>query len=125
MSNPTPPVPPPPGGGPSFAEENAQRIASESLSHYDEASDTYHVAYGPPSPALTIRDPERELFVRVDPQSEAVLGFSIPNFKQWHADHADADGSFEVDLPPTWSLRPTLPDADGDDGDDDPDAEDE
>ena len=32
---------PPPGGGdpdqPSFAEENALRIASESLTHYDQA----------------------------------------------------------------------------------------
>lgn len=107
MSDPTPPTAPPPGGGPSFAEENAQRIAAESLSHYDAAADTYHVAYGPPAPAVTVRDPERDVFVRVDPESEAVLGFSIPNFKQWHIEHADADGSFEVDLPPTWPLRPT------------------
>lgn len=117
MSDPTPPAPSA-TGGPNYAEENAQRIAAEQLSHYDEASDTYHVAYGPPSPALTIRDPEREVFVRVDPATEAVLGFSIPNFKAWHAEHADADGSFEVDLPPTWSLRPEVPEADVD-GDDD------
>ena len=40
---------PPPEGGPnrpSFAEENAMKIASESLQHYDQASDTYHVSYG-------------------------------------------------------------------------------
>ena len=100
----TPPTPPPdrPPGQPSFAEENAMRIAAESLSHYDEAADTYHVSYGPPSPAATVRDPERELLVRVDPQTRQVLGFSIPGFKAWHAAHAEPDGSFEVDLPPVW-----------------------
>jgi hypothetical protein len=124
MSDPTPPAPSP-SGGPSFAEENAQRIAAEQLSHYDAASDTYHVAYGPPSPALTIRDPEREVFVRVDPATEAVLGFSIPNFKAWHAEHADPDGSFEVDLPPTWSLRPEAPGNDAPDEDDEDDEDDD
>ena len=100
----TPPTPPPdrPPGQPSFAEENAMRIAAESHSHYAEAADTYHVSYGPPAPAATVRDPERELLVRVDPQTRQVLGFSIPGFKAWHAAHAGPDGSFEVDLPSTW-----------------------
>ncbi|MCU0280502.1 MAG: hypothetical protein MUE66_01440 [Acidimicrobiia bacterium] len=97
---------PPATGQPSYAEENAMRIASESLTHYDQAADTYHCSYGPPVPAVTVRDPERGVLVRVDPQSEQVVGFSIPDFKAWHAAHAEADGSFEVDLPPTWSLRP-------------------
>ena len=66
---------------PSFAEENAMRIASESLSHYDEAADTYHCSYGPPVPAVTIHDVERGLLVRVEPRSRQVVGFSIPNFK--------------------------------------------
>jgi hypothetical protein len=106
-------------GGPSFSEENAMRIASESLSHYDAATDTYHVAYGPPSPAVTVHDPDRGILVRVDPQSEVVLGFSIPNFKAWHAEHADADGSFEMDLPPTWPLRPTTSEPGAEDEPDD------
>ena len=62
----------PPGGDPakpSFAEENALRIASESLSHYDQASDTYHCSYGPPVPAVTVHDAERGLLVRVDPDA--------------------------------------------------------
>lgn len=92
----------PPPKPPSFAEENAMRVASESLQHYDEATDTYQVSYGPPAPALQVHDPDRELLVRIDPHSRAVLGFSIPNFKAWHAAHADEDGSFEVDLPPVW-----------------------
>ena len=98
--------PDPPRGTPSFAEENAQRIAAESLSHYDAAADTYHVSYGPPVPAVTVRDPERGVLVRVDPHSEQVVGFSIPGFKAWHAEHAEPDGSVEVDLPPTWPLSP-------------------
>ena len=40
------------------------RIASESLSHYDEAADTYHCSYGAPVPAVTIHDVERGLLVR-------------------------------------------------------------
>jgi hypothetical protein len=78
------------------------RIAAESLSHYDQAADTYHVSYGPPIPAVTVRDPERELLVRVDPQTRQVVGFSIPGFRAWHAAHAEPDGSFQVDLPPLW-----------------------
>ena len=81
-------------GRPSFAEENAMKIASESLQHYDQASDTYHVSYGPPVPAVTIHDPERGLLVRVEPRSRQVVGFSIPQFKAWHAEHAeDAESS--------------------------------
>ena len=97
---------PPPPNRPSFSEENAMRVASESLSYYDQASDTYHCSYGPPAPALTIRDAERELLVRVDPQTGQVLGFTIPDFKAWHARNADADGGFDVELPPTWPLHP-------------------
>ncbi len=99
MSDPSP-------SRPSFAEENAARIASESLTHYDQASDTFHCSYGPPVPAVTVRDPERGVLVRVDPQNAQVVGFSIPDFKSWHAEHGLEDGSFEVDLPPTWPLRP-------------------
>jgi hypothetical protein len=101
-------TPPPSGdpGRPSFAEENAMRIASESLSHYDQAADTYHVSYGPPVPAVTIHDPERGVLVRVEPRSRQVVGFSIPQFKAWHAEHAEEDGQFEIDLPSTWPLGP-------------------
>ncbi|MEQ8834345.1 MAG: hypothetical protein RIB67_07845 [Miltoncostaeaceae bacterium] len=97
---------PPSGGGPDFAAENAAKIAAESLSHYDEAADTYHVSYGPPVPAVAIHDAERDILVRVDPASRQVVGFSIPNFKAWHAAHAEDDGGFEVDLPPVWGEAP-------------------
>lgn len=91
-----------PGQEPSFVNENAVRIASESLTHYDEAADTYHCSYGPLIPAATIHDPERNLLVRVDPSTRQVVGFTIPNFKAWYAEHADADGGFDVELPSLW-----------------------
>ena len=99
----------PPGGDPakpSFAEENALRIASESLSHYDQASDTHHCSYGPPVPAVTVHDAERGLLVRVEPASQQVVGFSIPHFREWHAANAQEDGGFEIDLPSVWPLTP-------------------
>jgi hypothetical protein len=94
----------PSGEQPSFADENAMRIASESLTHYDQAADTYHCSYGPPVPAVTVHDPERDVLVRVEPASGQVVGFSIPNFKAWHAAHAEEDGAFEVELPSMWDL---------------------
>ena len=104
MSSSPPPASDP--GRPSFAEENAMRIASESLNHYDEAADTYHCSYGPPVPAVTIHDAERGLLVRVEPRSRQVVGFSIPHFKAWHTANADANGEFAVELPSTWPLGP-------------------
>lgn len=94
----------PPGSenNPSFINENALRVASESLSHYDEASDTYHASFGPPAPAATVHDPERSILVRVDPSTNQVVGFTIPNFRAWYAEHADEDGSFDVELPSYW-----------------------
>ncbi len=92
----------PPPNKPSFAEENAMRVASESLSYYDQEADTYNCSYGPPAPSVAVRDDERDLIVRVDPHTNQVLGFTIPNFKAWHAANADEDGGFEVDLPPVW-----------------------
>ena len=70
-----------PGNEPSFVNENSLRIASESLTHYDENADTYHCSYGPPVPAITIHDPERNMLVRIDPTSHQVIGFTIPNFR--------------------------------------------
>jgi hypothetical protein len=49
-----------------------------------------------------VHDAERNILVRVDPASRQVVGFSIPDFKAWHAANAAEDGTFEVDLPPVW-----------------------
>jgi hypothetical protein len=107
--NDTPPpagTPTPGGERPSYAEENAMRIAAETLTYYDQEADTFHCSYGPLTPAATVHDPERGVLVRVDPETTQVLGFTIPGFRSWHAEHADEDGEFEVDLPPVWPLHP-------------------
>ena len=95
-----------PENDPSFVNENALRVASESLTRYDEAADTYHCTYGPPIPGITVHDAERNLLVRVDPSTHQVIGFTIPNFRAWYAEHADADGSFDVELPAIWGSEP-------------------
>ncbi len=105
-------MPPMPGAGGPPSEEPSEGPASavgsgthsppDSMTRYDKERDIYHCSYGIPSPALTVLDPQRELVVRVDRHSFAVVGFSIPNFTAWHKAHADADGNFDVDLPATW-----------------------
>lgn len=92
----------PEGERPNYAEENAMRNASESLHTYDEASDTFTAIFGQPVPAATVVDEERDILVRVEPQSRAVVGFVIPNFKAWYAARFPDGGEFELDLPSIW-----------------------
>lgn len=110
----TPPTPPgtPPGGEenpaePASAVGGGTQSPTDSMTRYDADKDAYHCSYGIPSPALAVLDPERELIVRVDRHNFRVVGFSIPNFTDWHAKHADAEGNFEVDLPDTWPMDQT------------------
>ena len=49
--------------------------------------------------------------MRVDPATHQVIGFTIPNFKAWYAEHADADGSFDVELPVDLGLTRAAEDA--------------
>src|SRR4029450_1353936 len=100
MSSQTPPGGDP--GRPSFAEENALRIASEALTHYDEAPDTYHCSYRAAGPAVTVGGPRRGRLGGGGPRSREVVGFSIPDFKAWSAANATEGGEFEVDLPSVW-----------------------
>ena len=88
--------------GPNYAEENAIRNASESLHHYDSAADTFTATFGAPVPAATVLDEERGILVRVEPQSRAVVGFTIPNFKAWYAENYPDGGEWEMDLPQVW-----------------------
>ena len=53
-----------------------------------------------------MHDAERGLLVRVEPRSQQVVGFSIPDFKAWHAATPSDDGDFEIDLPPDLAARP-------------------
>lgn len=112
---PGPPGVPPPGGAPGAGPDQPPQPASavgsgtyspsDAFTRYDEGKDAYHCSFGIPGPALTIWDPERELIVRLDRNTHQVVGFSIPNFTQWHKKHADEHGEFEVDLPPTYPVE--------------------
>ena len=102
------------GDGPNYAEENAIRNASESIHHYDPAADTFTATFGAPVPAATVYDDEREILVRVEPQSKAVVGFTIPNFKSWYAKNYPDGGEWELDLPQVWSTSPDDPVTGGD-----------
>lgn len=92
--------------GPNYAEENAIRNASESIHNYDPAADTFTATFGAPVPAATVFDEERGILVRVEPQSRSVVGFTIPNFKQWYATNYPDGGEFELDLPSVWPSSP-------------------
>ena len=96
-----------PAEGPTSAIGAGTHTPSDSMTRYDKERDIYHCSYGIPSPALTVLDPQRELVVRVDRHSFAVVGFSIPNFTQWHEKHADEEGNFDVDLPTVWPMDQT------------------
>lgn len=101
---------PPPGGpegepaDPGGAEGAGTYTPADTFTRYDEEKDAYHCSYGPPTAALAVWDPERELIVRLDRNTHAVVGFSIPNFSAWHTKHAEEDGTFEIDLPPTYEI---------------------
>ena len=112
-----PPTPPGQGPGGPLPEEQPEAPASavgggthtpaDAMTRYDADKDAYHCSYGIPSPALAVMDPERELIVRVDRTNFRVVGFSIPNFTEWHRKHGDAEGNFEVDLPEVWPMEQT------------------
>lgn len=105
--------PPGPGGPPEEGAEPASAVGAgthtpaDTMTRYDKEKDAYHCSYGIPSPALAVLDPERELIVRVDRHTFRVVGFSIPNFTEWHRKHADDEGNFQVDLPDVWPMDKT------------------
>lgn len=109
----TPPTPPPgvpPDDAPdtpASAVGGGTHTPSDAMTRYDADRDAYHCSYGIPTPALAVMDPERELIVRVDRNTFQVIGFSIPNFTEWHKTHADDEGNFEVDLPDVWPMDQT------------------
>jgi hypothetical protein len=41
----------------------------------------------------------RGVTVYFDPETHEVLGFAIPKFSAYYAEHATPEGDFEVDLP--------------------------
>ena len=56
---------------------------------YDKQADILDIALGRPRRAIS-REVEEDVFVRLDPKSRKVVGFSILNFTKWFQDLDDA-----------------------------------
>lgn len=56
---------------------------------YDKDGDILDIALGRPRRAIS-REIEDDLFVRLDPKSKKVVGFSILNFTKWFKDLDEA-----------------------------------
>ena len=55
---------------------------------YDREGDILDIALGRPRAAIS-REIEDDVFVRIDPKSKKVIGFSILNFTKWFKDLGD------------------------------------
>ena len=55
---------------------------------YDKEADVLDISLGKPQRAIS-REIEDEFFVRLDPKTGAVVGFSILNFEKWFKDLQD------------------------------------
>ena len=55
---------------------------------YDKEADVLDISLGKPQRAVS-REIEDEFFVRLDPKTGAVVGFSILNFEKWFKDLQD------------------------------------
>jgi uncharacterized protein YuzE len=52
---------------------------------YDDAGDILDISIGDPEKAIS-REVEEDFFLRVNPVSGEVVGFSILNFRKWFKD---------------------------------------
>ena len=66
--------------------------------NYDESTDTYRRIYRGHDNASAVTNSEG-VTVYFDPDTHAVLGFTIANFATYYQAHVDEDGEFEVTLP--------------------------
>jgi uncharacterized protein YuzE len=55
---------------------------------YDDEGDILDISIGDPEKAIS-REVEEDLFLRVNPVSGEVVGFSILNFRKWFKDAED------------------------------------
>ncbi len=55
---------------------------------YDDAGDILDISLGDPEKAIS-REVEEDFFLRVNPVSGEVVGFSILNFRKWFKDSKD------------------------------------
>jgi hypothetical protein len=66
--------------------------------HYDPATDTYRHIYRGHDNASAVTNTQG-VTVYFDPDTHEVLGFAIPQFSAYYAEHSSPEGDFEVDLP--------------------------
>jgi len=67
---------------------------------YDKEGDVLDISLGEPKEAIS-KEIEDDLFIRVDPNTNEIIGISILNFEKWFKDIKDFRtlpvlGSFEV-----------------------------
>lgn len=55
---------------------------------FDKESDILDISIGTPKKAIS-REVEDDFFVRIDPKTQKVVGFSILNFEKWFSDDKD------------------------------------
>ncbi|OGW39091.1 MAG: hypothetical protein A2Y97_08205, partial [Nitrospirae bacterium RBG_13_39_12] len=55
---------------------------------YDDEGDVLDISIGDPEKAIS-KEVEKDLFLRVNPGSGEVVGFSILNFRKWFKDTKD------------------------------------
>ena len=55
---------------------------------FDKEADVLDISIGIPKKAIS-KEIEDDFFVRVDPKTEKVIGFSILNFEKWFKDEKD------------------------------------
>jgi len=56
---------------------------------YDKAGDILDISLGRPRPAIS-RELADDVFVRFDPKTRKIIGFSILNFTKWFKELGDA-----------------------------------
>ena len=54
---------------------------------FDKGSDILDISIGKPKRAIS-REVEDDFFVRIDPKTKKVIGFSILNFEKWFDDES-------------------------------------
>ncbi len=55
---------------------------------FDKEADVLDISIGKPTKAIS-KEIEDDFFVRVDPKTQKVVGFSILNFERWFKDEKD------------------------------------
>ena len=55
---------------------------------FDKGADVLDISIGSPKKAIS-REIDDDFFVRLDPKTKKVVGFSILNFEKWFKDESD------------------------------------